>query len=677
MKRYFLTASFLLFGAFAFSQEKTDSLQLDNPDYEENFDENSEIFLDEVIIISNPADKHFKDSKSLGSLDSYLEKSNSVNMIRRGAYAWEPMLQGMASERSVITVEGMRIYQACTDKMDPITSYIENSNLSEAEVVSGVSGSEHGGSIAGSIDLIRRKSGFTHRGFEGSAFAGYESVNKQQIYGGLFQYSHPKFFVDLDYTYRDAENYKAGGGKEVLYSQFRKYNISGTTGYKINAKNEVEASVIYDRAMDVGYPGLPMDVSLAEAFIGSFKYTYRNISELFSLWETKVYYNKVTHVMDDSHRPDVPIRMDMPGWSKTWGAYSKLKGNFNSHSFSATLSGHHNNSLAEMTMYPADPDEKEMFMLTWPDVNTIYAGLHLEDRISLNPHMILNLSGGFALHKNEIKSSFGLNSLAIFYPGLKADKSRTLFNLSSDFNFHHGSFLYGIGAGYGERAPSVSEAYGFYLFNANDGYDYVGNPYLKNEKSFNVFLSAEYKGDRLTAKWQGNWFHMMDYIVGKVDADFLPMNIVANGVKVYEGLSHATLFNTDLTLEYKPLPRWTLTGKVSYRYGEGAQSTKLPLIQPFAYDLGIRWQKARFFAEANIGGNARYSRYSSEFGETPKSAFAIVNAAASQTFRWKGTQITAKAGVENIFDKKYTTFSDWFNIPRPGRNIFVNLIFKI
>ena len=46
----------------------------------------------------------------------------------------------------------MRIFGACTDKMDPVTSYVEVSNLSEATISSGQQGSCHGSTIGGSID---------------------------------------------------------------------------------------------------------------------------------------------------------------------------------------------------------------------------------------------------------------------------------------------------------------------------------------------------------------------------------------------------------------------------------------------------------------------------------------------------------------------------------------------
>ena len=59
----------------------------------------------------------------------------------------------------------------------------------------------------------------------------------------------------------------------------------------------IEASIIYDKATDVGYPALPMDVSLAEALITSLKFDYKPISNRIDNWETKLYYNTITHTI--------------------------------------------------------------------------------------------------------------------------------------------------------------------------------------------------------------------------------------------------------------------------------------------------------------------------------------------------------------------------------------------
>lgn len=153
---------------------------------------------------------------------------------------------------------------------------------------------------------------------------------------------------------------------------------------KLSENKLIEAAVIYDKATDVGYPALPMDVSLAEALITSLKFQMLPESEFLKSWETKVYFNTIMHRMDDTTRPNVPVHMDMPGWSKTFGYYSHLKSVYKNHHFLLNINGFMNKSRAEMTMYPEDKSEKLMFMLTWPDVRTLAQSLYLEDQIKLN-----------------------------------------------------------------------------------------------------------------------------------------------------------------------------------------------------------------------------------------------------------------------------------------------------
>lgn len=637
--------------------------------------------LHDVVVIPNAVAGPVQETKALGSLDSYLERSGAVNMVRRGAYGWEPMINGMATERSVVTIDGMRVYHACTDKMDPITSYVENTNLSEAKISEGQAGAGPGGTIAGSIDLVRRRSGFgTKKAFHGSAFGGYETNNGQQILGTALNYSAPRLFLDIDFTHRKAANYHAGArdgqASEVQYSQFTKYNFSAISGHKINGRQELEASLIYDRANDVGYPGLPMDVALAEALIASLEYRHKNISNAFNLWETKVYVNTITHIMDDSQRPVVPIRMDMPGWTRTQGFNSALSGARGKHRYKATLSGHRNNSLAEMTMYPNDPGEVRMFMLTWPDVNTSYASLNIEDQVRLGQNVLWALQGGIGVHHNEIASQLGLNSLRLFYPGLTPEETRLLPTVSSQWSFYRGRFTHKLALGAGSRAPSVSEGYGFYLLNVNDRYDYVGNPGLRNEKSVSVDVGTSYKHKGLVVKWKANYFRITDYIIGKPQKNLLPMNINAVGIKVYGQLPKAHLFNTSLEAEQALSPRWTLRAAASYRYGQGSGGTILPLIQPFGYQAAVRYGKNKFFAEASMEGSSS-NRNSIEFGETRKAAYALAGVGISKEVALKEKRsLVLKAGVENILDTYYSTFADWAGIPRMGRNFYGNLIFR-
>jgi len=628
-----------------------------------------------VVLVGNATNKHHNENKSLATIEDYLSASPSVDFIKRGAYAWEPMVQGMTTERSVVTIDGMRIYGACTDKMDPITSYVEISNLSKATINTGQQGAENGATIAGSIDLERRKSGFKNKGWKGSVQTGLESVNEQKIVGAALQYSSKTFFSDVDVMYRNTENYNAGGGEEVLYSQFTKFNLSVITGYKWNDRQWLEASVIYDEARDVGYPALPMDVSLARAFIGSMEYFTLPENEKFTEWKTKVYYNTITHIMDDSQRPDVPIRMDMPGWSKTVGMYSKLKGIHNKHRWSLSVNAHFNNSLAEMTMFPENPDEIDMFMLTWPDVGTLYTGVFAEDSFKLSEKLTTNFSLGFGVHHNSIQDDFGLQSLQIFYPEMAATKTRFLINGGSKLSYQSNLWIHSIGFGYGERAPSVSEGYGFYLFNSFDAFDYIGNPEMANEKSLEFNASTRFQNKAISVKFNTAFYHISDYIIGKPDPDLSPMNIGINGVKVYEQLPYAQLWSNDLSVSYQFLNGFTAKAKAIYRLGKDQHNENLPLIQPLTVETGLRYRKNLFYAEALVETATKQYDFSPEFGENQTPAYTIFNLALSQTFYFNKQKMVLKVGAENLLDENYSTYADWNNIPRPGRNIYANVVY--
>ena len=513
------------------------------------FAQSDSIKVDEVIVIQQKKDINLKQTKPLATIDEYLLQSAIITMIKRGAYAWEPSINSMPTERTLITIEGMHIFGACTDKMDPITSYVEVSNLSEAEITSGQHGSSFGATIGGAVDLKRNRSDFSSPGWKTTINSGFETNGNQKILGAGINYTGKSFFIDTDAMYRNADNYDAADNKEILFSQFRKLNISGMVGFLVDKNMVIETSVIYDKADNLGYPALPMDVSLAEALITSAKFELK-LDGLISNWESKLYYNSVAHFMDDTKRPQVPIHMDMPGKTKTFGGYSSIEGRHKKHQYKVNLNAYKNISDAEMTMYPENPVENLMFMLTWPNVHTVFSGIFVEDNYELNCHSVLKISGSAGYHSNSVGSDFGLESMRIFYPDMPTTNRRLLKSIATSYAYKKG-FEYSFGIGYGERAPSVSEGYGFYLFNSFDIYDYVGNPTMKNETSFEGNATIGYKNKAVAAKITSSWFHINDYIVGRPDNSLSPMTIGANGVKLYTALPYATIFNANAEIEYR------------------------------------------------------------------------------------------------------------------------------
>jgi iron complex outermembrane receptor protein len=635
------------------------------------------INLDEVILISarKTLDYH-RQPKPLSTLDEYLESSKKVDMVKRGAYAWEPTLNNMFSERLSVTIDGMRIFGACTDKMDPVTSYVDVSNLSRAHIASGQQGTEHGNTIGGAINLELDRGNFKEMGLYGGVETGFESNNQMSVVGAEFNYSDSNFYVDTDIIYRKAENYVAGGDEEVEFSQFEKYNVSANGGYKLAEDQALTASLIYDEARDVGYPALTMDVSLARAIIASVGFEKDALWGSLTNWKSKMYFNKVTHVMDDTKRPDVPIHMDMPGWSDTYGFYSQAALKAKKHQFLFKVDAYYNKSLAEMTMYPNDPNELPMFMLTWPDVRTANGGVYAEDELDLNGSF-LKLATRLTVQNQNVADEFGLNSLKIFYPEMEKSKTRFLKSISGQWHKMWMPWHFNAGLSYGDRAPSVTEGYGFYLFNSFDNHDYIGDPGIANEKSMEANTKISWEKSKFKLSAEANFFHIADYIIGEIDPSLSVMTIGAEGVKIYRNLDYANLFNASLDMEYAILPELKWSGLISYHRGADNNGGNLPFISPFSYRSGFQFDNRSFSAALRITGAGKQVNYNPDFGEDQTQAYTVCSLTFGKTFKFNNDSMYAKFGVENIFDEYYSTYTDWKNIPRMGRNFFLTLSYSI
>ena len=630
--------------------------------------------IDEVVVVSGRTEGRKRSIKGqVASIDEHIGELSHVNLVRRGSYAWEPVVNNMATERVSTTIDGMKIFYACTDKMDPVTSYVESGNLQRISLNSGLSGNPQStGNIGGSLDLRLRKVGFDADRFSGNASAGYEANGHLQVYGADAAFSSDKFYINGGAFYRHADNYKEGGGREVDFSQFSKVNAFANLGTRLSENNIIEGTFIYDRATDVGYPALNMDVSKAEAFITSLSYKRLFQHPVLNSWETKVYYNHITHIMDDTTRPDVEIHMDMPGKSWTSGLYSLISASKGIHDIQFNYDLYYNRLFADMTMYPGGA--APMYMLTWPDVGTLNTGVALSDVLSLPHSQTLKFTAKIAQQWQKLNSEEGYHALRVFFPGMKDSYYQTIGRVAASYQKAINHYTFNIGAGWGSRAPTVTEAYGYYLNNTFDQYDYIGNPRLKNESAIEVNAAVKWQPSSLLSfNVDANAFFFYNYIIGQFENRLSAMTVGAEGVKVYGNIGHATIFNTSFTAQYHVLPWLSWTGKVNYAIGRDADSAPLPLISPLAYATSLDFAWNRFQVRAEVKGNARQVNYAPKYGETETAEYAIVNLNTQYTFSLNNAHLTLRAGVENLLDRRYSTYSDWCNIPQKGRNVYVNV----
>lgn len=636
-----------------------------------------EVNLSEVTVTSDiGAGRKVAGKGRTASIEEHLLQLGNVEMIRRGSYAWEPMVNNMTTERISTTIDGMKIFYACTDKMDPVTSYVESGNLQRIRLDAGLDGNPQAtGSIGGSIDLKLRKAGFGSKSQEYNATAGYESNGHLQVYGIDGAFSSQKVYANMGAFYRRAGNYWAGGGEEVRFSQFRKVNAFLNLGWQPRPDHIIEGTVIFDRATDVGYPALNMDVSDATGLITSVSYRHEQLQGFFSRWESKAYYNHITHNMDDTGRPDVVIHMDMPGRSSTAGLYSLLQGMQGNHQFQLNYDAYYNTLFADMTMYVKGA--KPMYMLTWPDVGTFNTGLSLSDDISLSAHHSLRITAKGSWQHRCINNDEGFRALGIYYPGMSRTASDFTGRIAASYSYRRGGWRLSAGTGYGNRTPTVTEAYGYFLNNTFDRYDYIGNPYLKNESAIEANVSASLTSNPIEARLEVNTFFFQNYIIGIPDARLSAMTIGAAGVKLYQNLHNAQIINATATLNWQILRWLRWENSVRYSYGKENTGARLPLIAPLNYHTKFKFLWGDVEAEVGTEVVARQSGFSEKYGETLTPGYNIWHINAGWRFGLAKVRCNLHVGIDNIFNKYYSTYSDWNHIPQKGRNIYTNISLQL
>ncbi|HAH54594.1 MAG TPA: hypothetical protein DCM02_04735 [Flavobacterium sp.] len=88
------------------------------------------------------------------------------------------------------------------------------------------------------------------------------------------------------------------------------------------------------------------------------------------------------------------------------------------------------------------------------------------------------------------------------------------------------------------------------------------------------------------------------------------------------------------------------------------------------------YRKEKFTSQIAVQESATQTQYSPFYGEDRTPSYAILNFDSGYSFTLEKVKCNMKIGIENIFDSYYSTFSDWNNIPRKGRNFFLNVNFS-
>jgi iron complex outermembrane receptor protein len=232
------------------------------------------------------------------------------------------------------------------------------------------------------------------------------------------------------------------------------------------------------------------------------------------------------------------------------------------------------------------------------------------------------------------------------------------------------------GVGWGERLPTLSEQFGFYLFNALDGYDYLGNPHIKPEQSYSFFGHLNYSQSRFKFSAEARYNHINNYILGLNDPGFEALNLYASGIKKYENIDFARLFSANVQFLWEPFQWLEFFNVMKYNWGETFANRPLPLIPPLKNLFSVHVEGKNFNVQAETEYSAPQNRINKNFGETETPGFFLLHFKAGYKIKAGSSVIHLNAGIKNILDKVYSEHLDWGNYNRPGRNFYLSVSYK-
>lgn len=620
---------------------------------------------------------HFFRANQSSTLEEIMSRLPELSMIRRGPYGMEPTVRSFSSSQINVLIDGMKIHGACTDKMDPPTIYIEPANLENLSVQSAAQGIAKGSAIGGTINLQLQQPTF---GIEGGTTVamrvGFQSASRSLYESVRVNYNTKKWAFLTSGTFRKAREYLAGGHQKVPFSQYKKVNYSVAAIHRINETSVLKFDLLGDDGWNIGYPSLPMDVGYAATRLMSATFNYRAAEKQWENIQFKIYANEVRHFMDDTHRPNTAMHMDMPGKSMTAGFFGE--GNMKTTHKSAIrlrIDGSQTRLRASMTMYQLG--QLPMFMLTWPDNsnNQLGGSLMLKQRIGNKVDLVIAARVdvvGFRLTTEEAKDHMEILRFD------RAGRRYLLKNGSASLIKAISSNLITTAAlSYAERAPNSSELFGFFLYNAQDGYDHMGNPFLNKEESVQAEWNLNYSTTRLRISTSLFAARLTEQIQPRIANQFSPMTLGAPGVKQYNNMGAAHKTGAEAMASTLFLKTWTLIYNFRYWYGVQQGGRPLPFIAPMRMITSLKKSLGNHFVQLETEYASTQKRIDSESGEDKTPAYLLWNIRCQTGKVIKKFQINIQLGVENLFDKRYHEHLDWNNVLRPGRNGYLLLNVRI
>ncbi|BDV42384.1 ligand-gated channel [Geotalea uraniireducens] len=612
-----------------------------------------------------------------------LKQLEGLAIVRKGAIANDVVLRGLQRDNINVLVDGVRVYGACPNRMDPPSFHYDFAEIEEIKVVKGPYDLENAGSLGGTVETVTKK---PQPGFSSDLTLGYGSYDSVNA-SATASYGADRFDGLLGYAFKYSGVPEAGDGKLItdIYPATNPNRYRADTldskAYEINtgwakfglrptAKSRMELGYSYQDAEHVLYPYLKMDADYDRTHRLNWRYRATDLTGPVKAVHLQAYWDRVSHLMDDSLRQSAvgkarDYSMQTDARSQVVGAKANATAAVGPGSLKGGADYYSRNwdALNVRAAYTAAQPYAPLNMI--PDVFVDNLGLFAEYELPLAERV--KLRGGVRGDLTWIRADKANNATA---QDDRTDFAEVSGNLQLTWTPASGVELF-AGLGRGVRTPDPEELY-IDVPAMAPAITWRGNPALRPTVNHQADLGVKYA--------TGRYYVSASLFYSRLD-DYVNLAAVSTALKSYRNID-ASLWGAEFGSQVSLPADLYLKGSLSYTEGENRDDHRpLAEIPPLKGSLALRYDVERWFVEAVQNFTARQDRVDSGLNEQETAGWLTTDLKAGVKY----DSLSLYGGVNNLLDNQYYSHLSYqrdpfasgvgFKVPENGRNFYLTVAY--
>lgn len=606
---------------------------------------------------------------------------------KRGAYASEPVFRAFKYEQLNIQYDGgMKILNACPNRMDPITTHVIPEEIERIEIVKGPFTVRYGQNFGGIVNLVSKTPDPGEETVSGNLESGFESNGNNFTGLGSVLLTRERFDLELNGSYRNYGDYTDGNGTEVP-SSFTSTDYSIKLGVNPSQNQRFRLTWRQSFGRDIRHAGLPMDSPYDDSYLLGLDYKIKEVSQLIESITFKGFYSDVDHLMSNKDRPNfMMMGAESNVFVTTWGGKTEM-----------TLIPGKNSRLfvgADLNTIERKGDRIRTIKMMngnmlpepiikvdkiWQDSEIRDIGIFAEGKLPISERSVLTAG----LRSDFIDSAINdpEQDFLALYGGEIKDQSEVNLSGNISYQYRYGRTRFQFSLGRGVRTASIVERY-INHFNVNfDPFEYVGNPYLNPEINHQLEFSMDQQFDHIVLGATIFYSFLTDYITAVVD-ESIPRKYMPTTEPVFAkrfiNVDDALQTGFEVYANVNFSEALSLLTDLSYTYGQNkVLDEPLPQIAPLTGHISLNYDRDKFWLNMKSRLVAEQNRIAGTFGETRAPGFVTFD--LSGGFTPLGN-LSVGAAVLNIFNTDYYEHLNFSyrnsnvlsgRIHEPGRNFTI------